>query len=81
LVNEIKNMSLKLFNQNLKNLGIYLIKLDDNNGIIRCNNINKDKTMKILKSIKKISKNNIKIITISTSGTIKGLMKKKINLN
>ena len=65
-------------------MGIYLIRFDGNMGIIKCNNMNKDETIKILKSIKKISSNNMELKTLGTSGTIKGLvgkhMYKSVNL-
>jgi len=76
LINEIKKNCDNLFNQNLSELGIYLIRFDGNKGIIKCNHISKERTIKILKSIKKVSSNNIEIITLGTSGTIKGLVKK-----
>jgi RNase P/RNase MRP subunit POP5 len=79
LINEIKNKSFDLFKQNLNDSGIYIIKFDGNIGIIRCNQMNKDKTIQILKSITKISSNDIEIDTIGTSGTIKGLIKKHMN--
>ena len=60
-------------------MDIYLIRYNDNKGIIRCNNLNSKKVIEILKSIKNISSNNIKIITLGTSGTIKGLINKHIS--
>jgi RNase P/RNase MRP subunit POP5 len=41
--------------------------------------MNYEKVIKILNSIKNISSNNIKIITVGTSGTIKGLMNKHMS--
>jgi len=58
---------------------IYLIRYNNNKGIIRCNNLNNEKVIEILKSIKNISSNNIKIITLGTSGTIKGLINKHMS--
>lgn len=79
MIKEIKKNSLDLFNKNLKEIGIYLIRYDKNIGIIRCNNINKEDVIKILKSINNISSINLKITTFGTSGTIKGLINKNIN--
>jgi RNase P/RNase MRP subunit POP5 len=79
LINALKNKSFELFNKNLNVFDIYLIKFDGFKGIIRCNQMNKDKTIHILKSIKNISSEDIEIITLGTSGTIKGLIKKHIN--
>lgn len=61
-----------------------MIRYADNKGIIRCNNLNKENVIKILESIENISSNNLKIITLGTSGTIKGVVSKhmnKININ
>ena len=58
---------------------MYVIRFDGFKGIIRCNQMNKDDTIHLLKSIKKISSNDIEIITLGTSGTIKGLIKKHLN--
>ncbi len=41
--------------------------------------MNKDKTIQLLKSIKNVSSKEIEIITLGTSGTIKGLIKKHMN--
>jgi len=79
LIKEIKKNSLDLFNKNLKEMDIYLIRYDKNIGIIRCNNINKENVIKILNSINNISSKNLRIITFGTSGTIKGLVNKNMN--
>jgi RNase P/RNase MRP subunit POP5 len=76
LIKEIKKNCYSIFNKNFNEIGIYLIKFNGDKGIIKCNNMNKDTTIKLLKSIEKISKTKIKIITIGTSGTIKSLIKK-----
>jgi RNase P/RNase MRP subunit POP5 len=60
-------------------MDIYLIRYDNNKGIIRCNNMNKESVIKILRSIKNISSDNVKIITLGTSGTIKALVNKHFN--
>jgi RNase P/RNase MRP subunit POP5 len=57
-------------------LGIFLIRFDQGKGIVKCNHIEKENTIKLLKSIKKISSNNVDIETLGTSGTIKTLIKK-----
>jgi RNase P/RNase MRP subunit POP5 len=60
-------------------MGIYLIKFDGYQGILKCNHNYKQETIEILKSINEFSTNNIKIITIGTSGTIKKLINKHMN--
>ncbi len=57
-------------------MGIYLTKFDGEKGIVRCNHIEKENTIKLLRSINKIYSNEVEIKTLGTSGTIKSLMKK-----
>jgi RNase P/RNase MRP subunit POP5 len=57
-------------------MGISLIRFDGEKGIIRCNHIEKDETIKLLKSIKNISLQEVNIETLGTSGTIKALTRK-----
>ena len=60
-------------------MGIRLIRFEENKGIVKCNHIEKDNTINLLKSINKISSNKIKIDTLGTSGTIKALIYKHMN--
>ena len=69
--NEIRNQCKKLYQKECKELGLRLIRLDGNKGILKCNHIEKQNTIKLLNSIEKI-----KIQSIGTSGTIKALQKK-----
>ena len=64
------------FNKDYKDLGIYLIRFDGEKGIVKCNHIEKENTIKLLKSIKKISSHRVNIETLGTSGTIKALITK-----
>jgi len=57
-------------------MGIRLIRFNGKTGILRCNHTEKDNTIKLLKSIKKISSNKVSIETFGTSGTIKSLIRK-----
>jgi len=57
-------------------MGIYLIRFDGEKGIVRCNHIEKDNTIKLLRSIKGIGTKKVSIETLGTSGTIKSLIKK-----
>jgi RNase P/RNase MRP subunit POP5 len=57
-------------------MGISLIRFDGNKGIIRCNHIEKENTIKLLKSIKTISSYKVDVETLGTSGTIKALVRK-----
>ena len=74
--NELELLCQHLFKKNCKDLGIFLIRFDQRKGIVKCNHIEKENTIKLLKSIKKISSNNVDIETLGTSGTIKTLIKK-----
>jgi len=76
MIDEIKIQCEKLFKNNYKKFGIYLIRFNGEQGIVKCNHVEKEKTIKLLQSIKKISSNKVKIETLGTSGTIKSLVKK-----
>lgn len=60
-------------------MGLYLIRFDGDKGILKCNHVEKENTIKLLKSIKKISSKKVEIETLGTSGTIKSLVKKHMN--
>ena len=53
-----------------------MVRFDGIKGIVKCNHIEKENTIKLLKSIKKISSNKVNIETLGTSGTIKALIRK-----
>ena len=57
-------------------MGLKIINFDGFWGIIKCNHIEKEKTIQLLNSIKKIKLIDVKVETIGTSGTIKTLIKK-----
>ena len=79
LINELKSNCKLLFNRDFKDLGLRLIRFNYLNGIVKCNHIEKDNTIKLLTSIKNVSNINIEIETLGTSGTIKGLIKKHMS--
>jgi RNase P/RNase MRP subunit POP5 len=60
-------------------MGVRLIRFQENKGIVKCNHIEKDNTIKLLKSIKEISTGKILIDTLGTSGTIKALISKHMS--
>lgn len=62
-------------------MGVRLINFNGEKGIVKCNHTEKENTIKLLNSIKKISSAEIEIKTIRTSGTIKALIKKNANEN
>lgn len=60
-------------------MGIYLIRFDGEKGIVKCNHVEKENTIRLLKSINKISSYKLEIKTVGTSGTIKALVKKHMS--
>jgi RNase P/RNase MRP subunit POP5 len=77
--NEIRLQCKNLFNKNCESMGIRLISFNGKKGIVKCTHTEKENTIKLLNSIKKISLNEADVKTIGTSGTIKTLIKKYIN--
>ncbi len=61
-------------------MGIRIIQINGNTGIIKCNHIEKNNLIMLLKSIKKIGSQEVEISTIATSGTIRSLINKH-NMN
>jgi len=57
-------------------MGIRIIRFEENRGIVKCNHIEKDNTIHLLRSIREISSGKVKIDTLGTSGTIKALISK-----
>jgi len=52
---------------------------DGEKGIIKCKHVEKENTIKLLKSIKKVSSTKVEVDTLGTSGTIKSLIRKHMN--
>jgi len=79
MINEIRNQCRHVFNKDCREMGIRLIKFDGYKGVLKCNHVEKENTIKLLKSINKVSSHKVELETIGTSGTIKALMKKHMN--
>jgi len=79
MINEIRNQCRHVFNKDCREMGIRLIKFDGYKGVLKCNHVEKENTIKLLKSINKVSSHKVEMETIGTSGTIKALMKKHMN--
>ncbi len=60
-------------------MGLRLIRFDGEMGIMRCNHLEKENTIKLLRSIKSVSSKKVEIETLGTSGTIKSLVSKHMN--
>jgi RNase P/RNase MRP subunit POP5 len=76
IINEINIQCKTLYNKNCRDLGIFVVRFDKDKGIVRCNHIEKDNTIKLLTSIDNISSVKVNIETLGTSGTIKSLIRK-----
>lgn len=58
---------------------IYLTRFDGEKGIVRCSHVEKENTIRLLKSIDVISNQNVTVETLGTSGTIKALIRKHMS--
>jgi ribonuclease P/MRP protein subunit POP5 len=76
IIGEIQKECTSLFDKECRELGIFLVRYNDEKGIIRCKHTEKDNTIKLLKSIKKIDAKKVTVETLGTSGTIKSLVRK-----
>jgi len=76
LIHEIRKQCRDLFKKDCNSMGIYLIRFNGEQGIVKCNHVEKEKTIKLLKSIRQVSSVKVEIETLGTSGTIKTLIKK-----
>jgi len=79
MIHEIRSHCNTLVNKNCREMGLYLVRFNGKQGIVRCKHLEKDNTIQLLQSIQTVSKKNVKIETLGTSGTIKSLIKKHIN--
>lgn len=68
-----------LYKRTCREMGIFLVRFDGTTGIIKCNHIEKDNTINLLKKIRTIGLNNIEIETLGTSGSIKSLIRKHLS--
>lgn len=60
----------------MKKKKIYLTRFNGQKGIVRCKHTEKQATIQLLQSINQINHKPVRIKTITTSGTIKSLIKK-----
>jgi len=79
MIKELRRQCSYLFNKDCDEMGIRLIRFDGTAGIIKCNHVEKENTIKLLRSIKKITTKEIEVTTLATSGTIRSLMKKHMD--
>ena len=76
MIREIREKSKIIFNKDYKELGFYLVRFNGTQGILKCNHVEKDNAIHLLRSIKQITSKDVEINTLGTSGTIKSLIKK-----
>jgi len=77
---EIQRQCKSILNKESKEMGIKIIRINGNIGIIKCNHVEKNNVIMLLKSINKIGSQDVNINTIATSGTIRSLINKIIHL-
>jgi RNase P/RNase MRP subunit POP5 len=80
MINEIKEQCKHVFKKDCNEMNVRLIRFDGKKGIIKCNHVEKENAIRLLRSIKKISSKKIEIETVGTSGTIKALIKKHMTV-
>ena len=78
MLSEIRRQCNFIFNKDCREMGIRLIRFDGAAGILKCNHLEKENAIMLLKSIKKIGSKDVEVTTIATSGTIRYLVKKNI---
>jgi RNase P/RNase MRP subunit POP5 len=77
LLQSIRKDIRDLFFNNAKDLRLWLIQFDGTSGVIKCRSQEKEHVIHLLQSLKKIGGTPVRITTILTSGTMRGLTKKK----
>lgn len=76
LIQAIRQQTSDLFSKTLKELGLWIIQFDGITGIIKCNYKEKERTIQLLHSLKKIGSISVTFSTYATSGTIRGIRDK-----
>ncbi len=76
MIQVIRNNCSELFDEHCKQMGLFLLRFNGSQGILRCRHTEKENTIKLLTSIEKINDKKVKIETVGTSGTVKALIKK-----
>jgi RNase P/RNase MRP subunit POP5 len=78
LIQAIQQQTHDLFSKTSKELGLWVVQFDGNTGIIKCNYTEKEHTIQLLQSLKKIRSQSVIFTTYATSGTIRGITDKKL---
>jgi RNase P/RNase MRP subunit POP5 len=78
LIQAIRQQTHDLFSKTSKELGLWVVQFDGNTGIIKFNYTEKEHTIQLLQSLKKIGLKSVAFTTYTTSGTIRGIIDKKL---
>lgn len=76
MIQTIRSKCRELYDEHCKEMGLFLLRFNGIYGIVRTRHTEKENTIKLLTSIKKINNQEVEIKTLGTSGTIKALIKK-----
>lgn len=76
MIAALRSFCMQLFNCSLKEKKFYLTRFNGEQGILRCVHTEKQLAITLLQSITNINDQHVTVTTISTSGTIKTLIKK-----
>ena len=79
MINEIRRYCTDIFNKGYRELGIFVVRFDGKEGIVRCKHVEKDNVIKLLRSIKNIYSKDVEVETVGASGTIKSLRAKHMS--
>ncbi|VVB60022.1 Rpp14/Pop5 family protein [uncultured archaeon] len=78
LIQALRQQTHDLFSKTTKELGLWVVQFDGTTGIIKCNQKEKEHTIQLLHTLKKIGSKSVSFTTYTTSGTIRGIMDKKL---
>jgi RNase P/RNase MRP subunit POP5 len=78
LIQALRQQTHDLFSKTAKELGLWVVQFDGTTGIIKCNYQEKEHTIQLLQSLKKIGSKSVALTTYATSGTIRGITDKKL---
>jgi len=79
IINVIRYNSENICNKHFKEMGLFVVRFNGLQGIVRCKHTEKENTINLLKQTDKINNVKVDIKTIATSGTIKSLIKKHMS--
>ena len=79
IINSVRKNSEEICNKHFKEMGLFVVRFNGKQGIIRCRHTEKENAIDLLKRIDRINDEKVKIETIATSGTIKALIKKHMS--